>query len=68
MNGIIDLPLWQLVAAYVFVLILLVIVRIKGISREKEILIASVRMTLQLVLTGYLLVAVFGIHRRFTPF
>ncbi|NLB45758.1 MAG: iron export ABC transporter permease subunit FetB [Clostridiaceae bacterium] len=60
MNGIIDLSLWQLGAAYVFVLILLVIVRIKGISREKEILIASVRMTLQLVLTGYLLVAVFG--------
>ena len=60
MSGIIDLSLWQLGAAYVFVLILLVIVRIKGISREKEILIASVRMTLQLVLTGYLQVAVFG--------
>jgi ABC-type iron transport system FetAB permease component len=34
-------------SAYIFVLILLVIVRIKGISREKNP-IASLRMTLQL--------------------
>lgn len=59
MNGVIDLQLWQMIAAYVFVLILMIIVKIKGIPREKEILISSVRMTLQLILTGYLLVYLF---------
>lgn len=59
MNGIIDLQLWQMIAAYIFVLILMIIVRLKGIPREKEILISSVRMTIQLILTGYLLVYLF---------
>ncbi|MDQ0194823.1 ABC transporter permease [Paenibacillus wynnii] len=59
MNGTIDLLFWQLFAAYLFVLILVVIVRIRGIPREKEIFIASIRMTLQLILVGYLLVYVF---------
>ena len=59
MNGVIDLHLWQMAAAYVFVLVLLIIVKLKGISREKEILISSVRMTLQLILTGYILVYIF---------
>lgn len=60
MNSTIDLLFWQLAAAYIFVLILIVIVRIKGIPREKEVLIATVRMTLQLILVGYLLAYVFG--------
>lgn len=59
MNGIIDLQLWQMIAAYIFVLILMIMVRLKGIPREKEILISSVRMTIQLILTGYLLVYLF---------
>ncbi|MDF2541593.1 MAG: iron export transporter permease subunit FetB [Herbinix sp.] len=59
MNGVIDLPIWQMAAAYMFVIILLIIVRARGISREKEILIATVRMTLQLILTGYILVYLF---------
>jgi len=53
MNGIIDLTFWQVALAYIFVLIVLIIVRIRRIGREKEILIASIRMTLQLILTGY---------------
>ncbi len=60
MNGIINLTIWQLLLAYVFVLVVLVITRIRGIGREKEILISSVRMTIQLVLTGYVLVYVFA--------
>lgn len=59
MEGVVDLQLWQLISAYVFVVILLMIVRAKGIPKEKEILIASVRMTLQLILMGYILVYVF---------
>lgn len=59
MNSVIDLQLWQMAAAYVFVVVLLFIVRARGISREKEILISTVRMTLQLILTGYVLVYLF---------
>lgn len=59
MQEIIDLPILQLVAAYLFILVLLAIIKIKEIPREKEITLATVRMTLQLVLTGYLLVFLF---------
>lgn len=59
MEGVIDLHLWQMIAAYIFVVVLLLIVRAKGIPREKEILISTVRMTLQLVITGYILVFLF---------
>jgi putative ABC transport system permease protein len=58
-NGIIDLGIVQVAIAYVFVLIVIAIVRIRKINREKEIIISSIRMTLQLVLTGYFLVYVF---------
>ena len=59
MAKIIDISLLQLISAYIFVIILLFIVKIKGISREKEILIANIRMTLQLSLIGYILVYIF---------
>lgn len=59
MKELINLSIWQMIAAYLFVIILIVIVRIKGITREKEILISSVRMTLQLILAGYILVYIF---------
>jgi len=58
-SGLIDLGFYQVAAAYIFVIIVLAIVRQRGISREKEIVIASVRMTLQLVLVGYVLVYIF---------
>jgi putative ABC transport system permease protein len=56
MNGVMTPEIWRIAIAYVFVLLLLIIVRKRRISREKEILIATVRMTLQLILAGYLLV------------
>lgn len=59
MNGVIDLNIWQMAASYIFIVILLIIVRFRGISREKEIILSSVRMTLQLILTGYILVYLF---------
>lgn len=64
---VIELQLWQLAAAYIFVLLLLAIVRSKGIPREREIFIATVRMTLQLIITGYVLVYLFeNIHPLLT--
>lgn len=59
MEGIIDLSMMQVILAYIFVLFVLIIVRIRGISREKEIIISSIRMSIQLILTGYVLVYVF---------
>jgi putative ABC transport system permease protein len=59
MNDIIDLGILQVALAYIFVLIVLAVVRIRGIRREKEIFLSSVRMTIQLVLVGYILVYVF---------
>lgn len=59
MEDIIHLQLWQMIAAYIFIVILLFIVKIKGISREREILISTTRMTIQLILTGYILVYIF---------
>lgn len=67
MKETVDLTFWQLGAAYLFVLLLIAIVRIKGIPREKEIGIASIRMVLQLILVGYLLEYLFQFsHPLFT--
>ncbi|USK61027.1 ABC transporter permease [Peribacillus asahii] len=59
-NGIIDIQFWRLCAAYVFVVILLVIVKRRGISREREIIIATFRMTVQLFIAGYVLTYIFN--------
>lgn len=59
MNKIISLQLWQLASAYVFILILIFMVRFRKIGREKEIIIATIRMTLQLIIVGYLLSYIF---------
>lgn len=66
MNHVMELSLWQVATAYVFVVILLFFVRWKKIDREKEILIASIRMTLQLIIVGYLMVYVFESPSPFT--
>ncbi len=41
--------------AYVFVVILLIIFKIRGIGHKKQLVLASIRMSLQLVIAGYLL-------------
>ncbi|MFD2209143.1 ABC transporter permease [Virgibacillus halophilus] len=58
-SGTVDLALWQVASAYIFLLIVFIIVRIKKIPREKLIVISALRMTLQLILVGYLLVYIF---------
>jgi len=67
MNGVLNLNLWQMSASYIFILVLLLIVKARGISREKEIFISTIRMTLQLILTGYILIYLFEhIHPLYT--
>lgn len=59
MNGAVDLSLIQVVSAYIFILILLYIVRKRELNREKEIIVATTRMTIQLILTGFILTYIF---------
>lgn len=59
MKGVIELQIWQLAAAYIFILILIGLVKLKGIPREKQIALATFRMTIQLVLVAYVLTYVF---------
>lgn len=59
MGDVINLQLGQMISAYVFIVILLYIVKVRGIGREKEILVSTVRMTLQLILIGYILIYLF---------
>ncbi|WP_312642561.1 ABC transporter permease, partial [Hydrogenoanaerobacterium sp.] len=58
-DTVMDLSVLQLSLAYVFVLVLLVIFKARGIKREKQILIATTRMTIQLTVMGYILMYVF---------
>lgn len=58
-NAVMDLSILNLAIAYVFVLVLLVIFKARGIRREKMILIATTRMTIQLTIMGYILLYVF---------
>jgi len=53
-----DFTIWQVGFAYIFLLVVLLIVHIKKIPRKKLLIIASLRMTLQLIIVGYILVYV----------
>ena len=59
-NTVMDLSVFQLSIAYIFVLIMLIIFKSRGIKREKQILIATTRMTVQLTIMGYVLMFVFN--------
>lgn len=67
MKGIMDLSVIQVALGYVFVLFVLLVLHIRGIDRKKMLVLASVRMTLQLMLTGYVLLWIFeNPHPLFT--
>lgn len=53
-----DFTFWQVGLAYVFIVIILIIVRLKKIPREKLIVMSALRMTLQLILVGFILIYV----------
>lgn len=53
-----DFTIWQVAFSYIFLLVVLIIVHIKKVPRKKLIMISTLRMTLQLILIGYILVYV----------
>ena len=59
MDGIIEINIFRLLSAYVFILILLGIVKYKSVGHKNQIILASIRMTLQLILVGYVLTYIF---------
>ena len=54
-----DLSIFQVGLAFVFVIIVFIILRTRGINRDKELIIAALRMTIQLVIVGFLLTYIF---------
>lgn len=58
-EGAMDIATGRLAAAFVFLVLLLVMVRYQGLRREGEIALAALRMTLQLVVMGYVLLFIF---------
>lgn len=59
MNSVLNLTWVQLGLAYGLLILALIILRLRGISRNKEILYSIVRMTLQLIVVGHLLLWIF---------
>lgn len=51
----IDIEFWRLISAYVFVVLVLLIFQWRGISRKLKLTVATLRMTFQLVIGGYIL-------------
>jgi putative ABC transport system permease protein len=58
-NGVIEIEMWRMTAAYLFIAVLIAIVKWRGIKREKLIILATIRMTIQLSLVGYVLAYLF---------
>ena len=59
MNGIIELQLWQFSIVYLLLLITLAIMKKCQINQSKLLIVASIRMTVQLVLAGLILTYIF---------
>jgi len=67
-DQVFDLTVFQLLLGYVFVLIVLFILRKRNIRREKILILATFRMTIQLVLMGYLLLLIIDNPNPFLTF
>lgn len=60
MNEIIELQLWQFFCVYLLLLMVLAIMKKCRIDKSKLLLLASVKMTVQLILAGYVLTYIFS--------
>ena len=60
MAGAPELGLSQMAWAYLFILLVLILLKWRRLERGREVIVACLRMTLQLMLMGYLLVYLFA--------
>ncbi|WP_297281021.1 ABC transporter permease [uncultured Anaerococcus sp.] len=58
-DSVINLSNKQLMLTYIFSIIAMVLTSLNGINRNKEIIVATIRMTIQLFIAGYVLVYIF---------
>lgn len=58
-NSVINLSNGQLMMTYLFVIIAMVLTTANGINRNKDFIIGTVRMTIQLFIAGFILVYIF---------
>lgn len=63
MNGIIEIGIWQFASIYLLLLIVMLIMKKAKINQTKLLIIASIRMSVQLVLAGFILVYIFDSQR-----
>ncbi|HEX2939103.1 MAG TPA: iron export ABC transporter permease subunit FetB [Ruminiclostridium sp.] len=59
MKGAVDIPIFQLLIAYGFVALTIIVSSFFKLSRDKEIIIATIRMSVQLFIIGYVLKYIF---------
>lgn len=59
MNNILDISVLQMVLAFTYAVVLIIIVRMMGIPREMQIVVSTLRMTIQLIAAGYVLIYLF---------
>ena len=59
MNSIIQLSIVQLLVAYGLVVLVFILLKIRKIQEQKLLILATLRMSLQLVLVGYILIYLF---------
>ncbi len=60
MDEILELSMYQLGAAYILTIVLFAVLRWRKIPKQKLLVLATLRMSIQLVLIGYLLILVFN--------
>jgi len=60
MDNYFDINLYRLATAYIFVIILILIVKYQKVGHQYQILLASIRMTVQLGIVGYVLTYIFN--------
>lgn len=59
MNGIVKMQIWQFALVYLLLLIVLAVMKKCRIDQTKLLFVASIRMTLQLILAGLILTYIF---------
>ncbi len=60
MNGVIALNLWQFALIYLLLIVVLIVMKKCAINQTKLLVIASIRMTVQLALAGLVLTYIFS--------
>lgn len=59
MNGVIEIGIWQFATIYLLLIIVMIVMKRAKINKTKLLIVASIRMSVQLVLAGYILVYIF---------